>query len=95
MWDLQIGAQDPRVPGNLGFSRADSSSSSKASWLTPLSQCITRAEQMTSVQRLQADVLPRPPASGAPPSMEHHAYFYDHNVLFVLFDQPVTVAVIR
>ena len=85
MWDLEIGAKDPRVPQNLGLN-----STNRTSWLTPLSQSLTRAEQLRSVQRLQAH---SPHHSSL--DIEHDPYFYDHNVLFVLFDQPINVAIVR
>lgn len=93
MWDIEIGANDPRVPENLKFDK-----SRRTSWLTPLSQSITRAEQLTSVQRLkrhQAHPLQTSSRSCPSADMEHEAYFYDHNVLFVLFNQPINVAAIR
>lgn len=88
MWDLEISKNDPRVPGNLALDPGDCSTA----WLAPLAQSVTRAEQMTSVARLQPKQSHcKPPSSNT----GHDAYFYDHNVLFVMFDQPVNVSVIR
>lgn len=84
MWDLDIGKGDPREPRNLGLPNKGG-----ASWLAPLSQSITRAEQLSSVSRLQ------PKKYYKESTVDHDPFFYDHNVLFILFDKPVSVSVIR
>jgi hypothetical protein len=86
MWDLKIGENDPRVPENLGSRQTETGTP----WLTPLSQSITRAEQLVSVQRLRKNA---PVVTSV--NIEHDPYFYDHNVLFVLFDQPIIISAIR
>mmetsp|Transcript_19318 Transcript_19318/g.32414 ORF Transcript_19318/g.32414 Transcript_19318/m.32414 type:complete len:1405 (+) Transcript_19318:858-5072(+) len=84
MWDIDIGKGDPREPRNLGLGRGF-----RSPWLSPLAQSITRTEQMSCLTR----VLPL--RSQTSSKMDHDAIFYDHNVLFVLFDRPVNVSVIR
>lgn len=79
MADLEIGANDPRIPQNLAL--GDRS----LSWLSPLSQSMTRVERESGVRNAFSESATKP----------HKHYFYDHNTVFVLFDQPVHVSAIR
>eukprot|EP00602_Paraphysomonas_sp_CaronLab_P009978 CAMPEP_0185037942 /NCGR_PEP_ID=MMETSP1103-20130426/32999_1 /TAXON_ID=36769 /ORGANISM="Paraphysomonas bandaiensis, Strain Caron Lab Isolate" /LENGTH=1795 /DNA_ID=CAMNT_0027576163 /DNA_START=144 /DNA_END=5534 /DNA_ORIENTATION=- len=93
---LDIGMDDSRVPSNLARSPMHDSTGGMA-WLAPLSQCMTEEERVNCLKRVSATqrTQVKPTKSHHDVYEEHEPLFYDDNTLFVMFDRPVTVSVIR
>jgi hypothetical protein len=87
-----IGIQDSRGPTNL-VTQPLSDPSGVAAWLAPLAQCMTEAERMGSLRRLQ--LQQRGHKKLPPGSSSSDPLFTEENVLFVFFDVPVSVSAIR
>lgn len=81
---------DPRIPSQLLSRPAVRAESPEACWLAPLARCMTPAEKAASAHRaLQGAATKGSPTSDSAPS------FPLNNVLYVLFQHPVTVSAIR
>jgi protein JBTS26 len=92
-----LGMQDSRVPSNLA-TQPYSDPSGLGSWLAPLAQCMTETERLDSLKRFQQQ-QGRGPLSQKKKSLdvveEADPFLFDENILFLFFDTPVTVSVIR
>jgi hypothetical protein len=79
-----LGMQDARLPRNLSSAPFHDPSGSMA-WLAPLAQCMTEEERRNSLRY----------TVGRSADKDFDPLFYDQNVLYVMFDRPVSVSVIR
>ena len=85
MWDLESGANDPRVPESLAYHATE-----RSCWLSPLSQSMTNAERLNSIRRVAKSQHAKYINNA-----EDDTFFFDHNVLFILFHQAVKISAIR
>lgn len=79
-----LGMQDSRLPRNLSSAPFHDPSGGMA-WLAPLAQCMTVEERRDSLRY----------TVGKCPDKDFEPLFYDHNILCVMFDRPVSVSAIR
>lgn len=90
--DGESSAWDQRTPSNL-FNGVNRDSSGHNAWLAPLAHCMASTER----EKRGYDVLhAQPGARGVDAQkLEQEFVYFDENVLYVMFDYPITVSAIR
>lgn len=89
-----INTDDPRTPENLFFPAAPGhhpGQEQHVPWLAPISRCMTTQEKATAARRIQRQ-HGRASSSG---QLQQDFDFLPDNALFVLFQEPVTLSLIR